>query len=793
MNASGRVVRAGVERHRVQTAVMALTTLIAVAASILAAGLLVTSQAPFDHAFAKEHGSQLTTEWNGNRVSAAELASSGHAAGVTAASGPFPAVTIAPVTGTASNGLPAGITLPPLNIVGRTNPGGPVDDVSLLSGRWVNGPGQIVLSGDSADGPFGVGTVMRFPAAPGDPSLTVVGIAQSVGQTADGWVTPLEAAALRAPGSVPSFQMLYRFAQAATTAEIARDRAGVVTAMPAGALTGSQSYLAIRQVANANTSAFVPFVTAFGILGFVLSALTIGIVISGAVAAATRRIGILKSLGFTPGQVGRAFMAQALVPATIGAGLGVVVGNLLSIPVFKQASKAYESGTLTVPVWIDIAVPAVALMAVAMAALAPALRAGRLRAAEAIAVGRTPRAGRGRLAHRVAGRLPLSRSVSLGLANPFARPGRSLTMAAAIALGAVTVTFAVGLSVSLDRVQTNRDPRTAGAVVVQAAPGPGGHLRITPGNGGSQNPTASRVASTIAAQSGTRAFFGTTSTAVRVSGLTGSTTVTGYQGDSSWANHPMISGKWLTGPGQAVVSPRLLTAASVRVGDRLTLTTGGRSTTVRIVGDVFELDDQGLDILTGTSTLRSLGLAGQPDQYNVELEPGTNLGAYLTSLNRSLGPLGMSAQPNRTEDSSVIAAMEAVISLLALLLVVAAGLGVLNSIVLDTRERVHDLGVLKAVGMTPRQTLTTILTSTAGLGLLAGIVGVPLGVAVHGWVLPLMARTVGEQLPAYFNSVYPLSVLLLLGLGGLVIAVGGAALPAGWAARTRTASALRTE
>ncbi|MEV0158305.1 hypothetical protein AB0H57_32120, partial [Micromonospora sp. NPDC050686] len=35
--------------------------------------------------------------------------------------------------------------------------------------------------------------------------------------------------------------------------------------------------------------------------------------------------------------------------------------------------------------------------------------------------------------------------------------------------------------------------------------------------------------------------------------------------------------------------------------------------------------------------------------------------------------------------------------------------------------------------------------------------------------------------------------MLLLGLAGLLIAVASALLPAGWAARTRTAAALRTE
>lgn len=72
----------------------------------------------------------------------------------------------------------------------------------------------------------------------------------------------------------------------------------------------------------------------------------------------------------------------------------------------------------------------------------------------------------------------------------------------------------------------------------------------------------------------------------------------------------------------------------------------------------------------------------------------------------------------------MIVAMDALIGMLTLMLVVVAGLGVLNTVVLDTRDRVHDLGVFKALGMTPRQTVAMVVTSVAGVGLLAGLLAV---------------------------------------------------------------------
>lgn len=451
MSALGKVVRAGVGRRRVQTVVMVLTTMMAVTASIMAGGLVVASQAPFDHAFAQQHGAHLTGRFDGGKATQAQVAATADIDGVTAAAGPFAVVTATPQLGSGgmvTNGLP------PLTIAGRADRGGPVDAVTLDKGHWVTGPGQIVLAaGDEGPRAGRVGGTVSFPALPGKPSLTIVGIARSVSRTADAWVAPAEIAALTRPGATPSYEMLYRLAHAGSGAEVARGRSALAAAVPHGALSAAVSYLSTKHTADRETATFVPFIVAFGVLGLVMSVLIIGIVVSGAVSAGTRRIGVLKSLGLTPGQVGRAYVGQALIPASVGTALGVVLGNIASVPLLAQASDAYGAASLTVAWWLDLVVPAGVLALVVASALAPALRAARLRTVQALATGRTPQVGRGRLAARAASRLPLSRAVTLGLAGPFARPARSATIWAAVAFGAIGVTFAFGLGSSLSAIQ----------------------------------------------------------------------------------------------------------------------------------------------------------------------------------------------------------------------------------------------------------------------------------------------------------------------------------------------------
>lgn len=794
MSALGKVVRAGVGRRRTQTVVLVLTTLVAVAASVVATGVLTASRAPFEQAMAEWRGAHLAAQFDGGEVSERELAVTARASGVTAAAGPFRTLRLRPRTVSASDALPAGVTLPALSVTGRADPAGPVDRLRLTAGRWVTGPGEIVLAGD--EWPLRPGARLALPGAAGGPTLTVVGLARSVTGTADAWVTPAQAAALSPGSGAGTFEMLYRFRHADTDTRMSAARDAIAGAVPPGALTGTRSHLVVRQEQLANALAFVPFVAAFGVLGLILSVLIVGIVVSGAVGAATRRIGVLKSLGLTPAQVVRAYVAQALVPAALGCALGVALGNVLAWPVLGDLGDVYGGASASVPWWVDVAAPAATLALVAVSALLPALRAGRLRTVEAISVGRAADGVRGRTARRLTGRLPLPRPVGLGLAHPFARPARSLTTAAAVAVAAVTVTFAAGLALSLGAVQSHRllDSTAPVVVTVGGGQGPPG-AQVVRGPGRPEKPAAdpAEVAAVLRAQEGTRRFYGTARAEVGAAGVAGRTVVTGYEGDASWAAPDLVAGTWLTGPGQAVVTRRFLDAAGIGLGDRLTLTEAGRRTTVRVVGEAFFTENDGMTVLTPAGTLTALGLDAGPTGFYVQPDPGTSEDAYLASLNKALDALGAYAHPGGDGSSDVIAAMDALIGTLTLLLVTVAGLGVFSTVVLDTRDRVHELGVHKSLGMTPRQVVGMVLTSVAGIGVVASAAGIPLGVALHQRVTPLMGDAVGMDLPGAYLDVHTSPVLAVLLLGGVVVAVAGALVPAGRAARTDAAVALRTE
>ena len=462
-----RTATGGLRRHKLQAIVIGMVLLVSTASATLGLALLAANNAPFQHAFSAQHGAHVAVTVNTARARPAALAATTGLHGVTAAAGPFGTATVPTQLGGQAFGQ--------LTLAGRASPGGPVDDVVLSAGHWPDCPGQVVLDGPANPGQGGpqTGGTLTIRGVRGSPALTIVGFANSVTNTADGWVTPGEVTRLQGLGAPAGAQMLYRFASAGSFAQIRADVTEVSGALPTGAVTGAASWLSAENASTGNGAIMEPFVVAFALIGLIMAVLIVGNVVSGAVVASYYRIGVLKSLGLTPAQVMVAYLGRIGWPALAGCLAGVVAGNFLAIPVLSDSASVYGVGRQQVPWWASVLAPAgmLALTALtaltALAALGPALRAGRLSAVQAIAAGRAPRTGRGYAAHRIAARLRLPRPVGIGLAAPFARPARTAVSLAAIAFGATAVIFAFGLNSSLGRAAQSQTHSATVPVQIQ--------------------------------------------------------------------------------------------------------------------------------------------------------------------------------------------------------------------------------------------------------------------------------------------------------------------------------------
>ncbi|TCO47714.1 putative ABC transport system permease protein [Kribbella antiqua] len=773
MSAVWSVSRAAVRRRRLQTIVIGVVVALSTTMIVVALGLLAASSAPFDQAYARQSGAHLVASYDRNKVSDEQLTNAAKAAAAVA--GPFGTKTL-----DFGNGLS-------VVAVGRADAGGPVDRLNVWKGRWPDKPGEIVLNRNPVSaggrGDIAVGSKL---SEPGGPTLIVVGLAYSVSESAGAWVTPAQMAAFKPT----STQMLYRFAQAATGEQITSGQAAVTAGLPSGSLLGAQSYLTLRAAAVGEPNTFVPFLMVFGWLGLIVAVLIVANVVSGAVVAGFRHIGVLKALGFTPTQVLSVYLAMTSIPAIVGCALGTVAGNVLAESLLTRAFENYGAGGVGVPAWVDVAAMLGVPLLVALSAFLPALRARGLSAAQAISAGSAPRAGRGLQAQRWLSGTRLPRSVSLGLGLPFARPARTALTLAAVVLGVTSVTLAVGLGKSLTTYQTAAS--RAGAVDVTfsagtAEAGPG------PVPEGADAPPAAKLSdpadeALMRSTAGAQYVTPSADLPMRLGGTSQDLRVAFYRGDPTHVGFRVLEGKWFDGPGQVVVSERFLRQRGLSVGDTITLQTGGKSTPVRIVGKA--LYNSGDEVLSNWETLALIAPNTRAQTYEVQLKPGTDIDAYVKAV--QAGDSGLVETPGQ-DAGTFVAIVLATVVLLTLMLGTVAALGVFNTVVLNTRERRRDLGMLKSIGMTPAQVMVMVVTSMAALGAIGGLLGIPLGIIAHRLVIPAMANGAQVEIPAFMLDVYPLPLLAIFVLAGILIAALGAFIPARSAARTTIAEVLHNE
>jgi putative ABC transport system permease protein len=106
---------------------------------------------------------------------------------------------------------------------------------------------------------------------------------------------------------------------------------------------------------------------------------------------------------------------------------------------------------------------------------------------------------------------------------------------------------------------------------------------------------------------------------------------------------------------------------------------------------------------------------------------------------------------------------------------------------LSVRERIRDYGVLKAIGLTPRQIGSTVVSAHAVLAVLVSLLAIPLGIGLYLALFGIAGDTTEEAVIAPWWS------LALIPIGTVLVVVAATSLPARLATRIRIADALRYE
>ncbi|GAC1475129.1 MAG: hypothetical protein NVS9B11_16530 [Candidatus Dormibacteraceae bacterium] len=777
-------IRAAVLRRRAQTATVLLVSLLAGSVATMGITLLVRSTQPWDEAFDRYEGAHLIFQFDASEVSAEQLAATGSLNGVTAAGPPRETVVVAFARGRDKGRL---------QLIGRDNPGGALDRMPVRAGRWPQAKGEIAVTRtEDSSFPFRprLGDTIQALTTHGTVDFKVVGEVINLGGHEAGtdftngipgaWVLPGEIAAfVERLGAPLGYEMAYRFRHAATSDELAANRRLIEAALPAGAKpTSVADWLRMREGSIWLIAILSSIILSFTVFALFALTVIVGSVVAGSVVASYRDIGISKALGFTPGQVVAVFTGQMLVPAVLGALLGVPLGMVASRPLLDFSTDALQLPRSAVfdPV-VAVAVPVGLAVLVLAAALVPSFRAAMTDSVRAIALGTTPPSARKSRLAKLLARVGAPRPLSLGAGDAFARPVRGLLTLLALTIGIATATFAIGFQDNLMRLLT--EARTSYGygqdVIVSRYPGL----------------SDDKLSTQLAEQPGTRIVLAEKILAIRVPGRKDPTTLYAMRGDTNAFGYGAARGRWFEHPGEAVVSANIARDAHVQIGESISGSlVGGPPLTLRIVGFFNDFSAAGGTVRIGWETLAVAIPGVAPDEYLVKLAPGSDATAYAQQV-AGLSPASLAAHATALNQvSSYTNVMTLMVASFALVLLMISAAGVFNSTLLTTREKVRDISILKALGMTSRQIALMAVGSILVLATLAAAIGLPLGIWLAGAVWDSIFRLFGVVFPTFGPAPLPLLMALFV---AFALALLGAALPARWAAATPVAQVLRTE
>lgn len=271
----------------------------------------------------------------------------------------------------------------------------------------------------------------------------------------------------------------------------------------------------------------------------------------------------------------------------------------------------------------------------------------------------------------------------------------------------------------------------------------------------------------------------------------------------------VVAGRYLTADDGDVIfiGKGLADAMGAQVGDRITLT--GRSQheqmrrrTMTVVGiyDLGMTDIEKRAVYISLNEAQSLyDLTGQSTEVSIVLEQLGQEPAVIAAMKPDLPGYEIeSFEASYPEFQSDWSAKQGILNIFSVVILIIAGIGILNLLLMAVYERTREIGVLGALGLKPVQISLLFILEGTLIGLVGTAAGIVLGLLLNG----LLMR-VGIDMSAFSNitsymalisgRIYPswgFDKLLGRALTVAIIAALAAVIPAREAAQREPAEAL---
>ena len=271
----------------------------------------------------------------------------------------------------------------------------------------------------------------------------------------------------------------------------------------------------------------------------------------------------------------------------------------------------------------------------------------------------------------------------------------------------------------------------------------------------------------------------------------------------------IVTGRYLeaTDEDSILIGQGLAEGLSLTVGDRLTMVGSdihkqNRQRTMTVIG-IYDIGIPSMEKATSyislTEAQNLFGLHGQSTEVQITLKRvGTESGVVNALTPLFPGYEVESWAKNYPELSNAVGRKNIVMDIFSVIIVMIAGIGILNLLLMAIYERTREIGLLGAMGLKPRQIATSFILEGALIGIVGVIAGIALGLALNlslmqvgmdysqfAGVTDYMALISGRIYPTLGISKLPMRAIIIF-----VIAALAALIPALIASRREPSEAL---
>jgi putative ABC transport system permease protein len=718
VRAALRWIRSDLRARAAQAVVTILVVAGVVTALLLSASLLEGATNPWRGLFAQTHGAQIWLRLAPG-TDGAPLA---RISGVTAVAGPY---------ATAAATLVQGPAQAPVQLRAMTSAMPSVGRPLVRQGAWLRASDTsgVVLEDSFAHAVQAtVGTRLVIDGLDGSSvRVRVAGIADTSDQGFYPDQTPGLVWVL--PGLLRRVEPIARHTEEAVGLRVSDPgSAGLivqqaVTELGASNVVGVTTWTQVEQSMARGDPLPGLLLALFGLVALGAALIAIANATGARVLVQLEDLATLKMLGFSPAQVISVVLGENAALGAAGTAAGLVTARLLAGPLLQGIPPGLVPALAPLPPgWVAFVAGGTEL-AVIVAAAVPGWRAGRVR--PVAAVRHAPPSGHLSRLARAALLSRLPPAVVLGTRAAFLRRLPAALTVGGLAISMAMITIGLGFAATVDDIQHH--PADIGlAAAVMVSPG---------------QLSAAQALSIIASDRDVAADYPSVRVDALLPGETTTITTLGM-GDSArpYPFH-VVQGRTYRAPGEAVASQGLLDALHLQVGELVRMAIGGVPVIFRIVGRIIEPEYGGQVLGYGIDTLTQAGAALPPVSYSVVLRRGVTAdGAAAHLLAASGGRLGVSEV---TDPASQLGAVRMMLVGLIAVLALIGLTSLFTASAVGLRDQLRDVGALRAMGLTPLQVMTALVTSTSVLALIAVAAGAAAGLSLSSRLINLAARAYG--------------------------------------------------